>query len=79
MDDDEKLEDIWLARTFQEDGHKVCITGMDYDERLDEIFDIFMKRNVRFSYKSKMREYYRKAEVTNQRLKQKNLPQNYKK
>lgn len=45
IDDDEKLEDIWLARAFQKDGHKVAIVDKNYDERLEDIFDIFILRN----------------------------------
>lgn len=45
LDNDEKLEDIWLARAFQQDGHKVAIVDKNYDERLEEIFDIFLRRN----------------------------------
>lgn len=45
LDDDEKLEDIWLARGFQQDGHKVAIVDKDYDERLEDIFDVFLRRN----------------------------------
>lgn len=44
IDDDEKLEDIWLARAFQKDGHNVAIVDNNYDERLEEIFDIFFKK-----------------------------------
>lgn len=46
IDGDEKLEDIWLARAFYEDGHKVVITDKNYDERLDSIFDVFLQRNT---------------------------------
>ena len=45
LDNDEKLEDIWLARAFQQDGHKVAIVDKNYDESLEEIFDIFLIRN----------------------------------
>ncbi len=45
IDNDEKLEDIWLARTFQNDGHKVAIVDKNYDERLEDIFDVFLLRN----------------------------------
>ena len=41
IDSDEKLEDIWLARAFQEDGHSVAIVDKNYDEKLESIFDIF--------------------------------------
>ena len=46
IDSDEKLEDIWLARAFQEDGHTVAIVDKNYDEKLESIFDIFLKRNT---------------------------------
>ena len=46
LDSDEKLEDVWLARSFQEDGHKVAIVDKNYDERLEKIFDIFIIRNT---------------------------------
>jgi hypothetical protein len=46
MDDDEKLEDIWLARVFQKDGHKVAIVDKHYDENLEDLFDIFLLRNT---------------------------------
>lgn len=45
LDNDEKLEDIWLARALQQDGHKVAIVDKNYDERLEEIFDLFLRRN----------------------------------
>lgn len=73
IDDDEKLEDMWLARAFQEDGHKVCITGIDYDERLEELFDIFIKRNEWFSNANKMDEYHQKSEIVNKRIQSKKL------
>ena len=45
LDGDEKLEDIWFARAFQKDGHSVAIVDKNYDERLEEIFDLFIRRN----------------------------------
>lgn len=46
IDSDEKLEDMWLARSFQEDGHNVAIVDKNYDEKLENIFDIFLERNT---------------------------------
>ncbi len=46
FDNDEKLEDIWFARAFQKDGHKVAIVDKNYDERLEDVFDIFIRRNT---------------------------------
>lgn len=46
IDADEKLEDIWLARAFQKDGHKVAIVDKNYDERLEFLYDVFLLRNT---------------------------------
>lgn len=46
IDADEKLEDIWLARAFQKDGHKVAIVDKNYDEQLESLFDVFLLRNT---------------------------------
>lgn len=46
IDADEKLEDIWLARAFQKDGHKVAIVDKNYDERLEALYDVFLLRNT---------------------------------
>ncbi len=46
IDADEKLEDIWLARAFQKDGHKVAIVDKNYDEKLESLFDVFLLRNT---------------------------------
>lgn len=46
IDADEKLEDIWLARAFQKDGHSVAIVDKNYDEKLESLFDIFLLRNT---------------------------------
>lgn len=46
IDNDEKLEDIWLARSFQKDGHAVAIVDKNYDENLESLFDVFLLRNT---------------------------------
>ena len=61
LDHDEKLEDIWLARAFQKDGHQVAIVDKNYDERLEEIFDIFLRRNT-WSSEAAEKEVGRKYE-----------------
>ena len=71
--DDEKLEDIWLLRAFQKEGHQVILTGTDYDEKLEKIVDIVLKRNVWFSSKNEMSSYYKKVKLLNERIKRKNL------
>lgn len=46
IDADEKLEDTWLARAFQKDGHKIAIVDKNYDENLDSLYDVFLLRNT---------------------------------
>lgn len=46
IDADEKLEDIWLARAFQKDGHKIAIVDKNYDEQLESLYDVFLLRNT---------------------------------
>lgn len=46
IDADEKLEDIWLSRAFQKDGHKVAIVDKNYDERIESLYDVFLLRNT---------------------------------
>lgn len=46
IDADEKLEDMWLARAFQKDGHKVAIVDKNYDEQLESLYDVFLLRNT---------------------------------
>ena len=41
IDSDEKLEDIWLARAFQEDGNNVAIDYKKY-----HIFHIKLKKEL---------------------------------
>lgn len=72
IDSDEKLEDIWLARAFQEDGHNVAIVDKNYDERLEDIFDIFLKRNT-WSSNATIENVREKYEFR-KRIIKKNLP-----
>lgn len=72
IDNDEKIEDIWLARAFQEDGHNVAIVDKNYDERLEDIFDIFLKRNT-WSSNATMENVREKYEFR-KRIIKKNLP-----
>lgn len=72
IDDDEKLEDIWIARAFQKDGHEVAIVDKKYDEKLDDIFDVFLMRN---SWNSNATiENIKEENSTLKRIRRKNLP-----
>lgn len=71
IDDDEKLEDIWLARAFQKDGHNVAIVDKNYDERLEEIFDIFLRRNTwnsQTTFKNISKKYEFSKRIVNKNL-----------
>ena len=46
QDSDEKLEDLWLAKSFMLDGHNVFVVNNDYDESLDQNFDVFIRRSL---------------------------------
>lgn len=72
IDNDEKLEDIWLARAFQEDEHNVAIVDKNYDERLEDIFDIFLERNT-WSSNATIENVREKYEFR-KRIIKKNLP-----
>ena len=72
IDSDEKLEDIWLARAFKEDGHNVAIVDKNYDEKLESIFDIFLERNT-WSSSATIKNVSEKN-IFKERIIKKNLP-----
>ncbi len=71
---DEILEDIWIARAFIEDGHKVIVASIDYDERLDDIVDIIIKRNSWCNNSSDLKNYYKTALEVKKRIIAKDSP-----
>lgn len=42
---EEFIEDKWIAEAFVADGHEVKIVNKNYNESLENEFDIFLKRN----------------------------------
>lgn len=72
IDNDEKLEDIWIARELQKDGHKVAIVDKNYDQRLEDIFDIFLLRNA-WTTNAKIDDIKEKEKFS-KRIIAKNLP-----
>jgi hypothetical protein len=61
-------EDILIAKSFVEDGHNVCITGINYDEKLEDVYDIFIKRNTWFEDEAKMAKYMIESDAVAERL-----------
>lgn len=45
-DIEEVNEDFIIAKSFEEDGCFVKIVNVDYDEALDDCYDVFIKRNA---------------------------------
>lgn len=74
VDNDEILEDVFIARAFQNDGHKVLLTSIDYDERLDNIVDIVIRRNSWISNSKHLENYYGVVKEVKARIINKNLP-----
>lgn len=67
-------EDCFIAKSFINDGHHVTITREDYDEQLDELFDIIVIRNIWHFDSDNYEEYKNKMINLRKRLKQKNIP-----
>ncbi len=67
-------EDCFIAKAFIKDGHHVTLTREDYDERLDELFDIIVIRNIWHFDSDNYEEYKNKMLNLRKRLKQKNIP-----
>lgn len=38
------IEDVWIAKSFEEDGHVVTLVNKYYDKNLEDEYDIFIKR-----------------------------------
>jgi len=70
---EEIFEDIWIADSFKQDGHDVCLVNIDYNEELDSIYDVFIRRNTWFSDASKISEYSSKCTNTVKRILDKDL------
>ena len=75
LNNEESEEDIWIANTFKKDGNIVDISWIDYDEALDNEYDIFIKRNIwldsSYCYEKILR-YEENANKLNDRLKGEN-------
>lgn len=74
FDDDDKVEDMWIARAFQRDGHIVTMVDAFYDERLEEIHDIILRRETWFDDEEKVEEYHKKWQEAKKRIIDKDIP-----
>lgn len=72
-DNDEFLEDTYIADAFIKDGHIVDMLWVDYDETLDEKYDVIIRRNTWVEDENKTKNYYQKNNVLKERLTRKKI------
>ena len=72
-DNDEFLEDTYIADAFRKDGHVVDMLWVDYDELLDKKYDVIIRRNTWVEDENKTVEYYKKNNELKERLTKKNI------
>lgn len=70
---EEFLEDTYIAESFREDGHTVDILWVDYDERIDENYDIIIRRNTWVEEDSQTEYYKIKNDILKERLNKKKI------
>lgn len=72
-DNHELIDDINIAKSFKNDGNKVDIKWIDYDESLDKYYDIIIRRNTWVEDIKATDYFYIKNTQLIQRLKNKNI------
>ena len=72
-ENEEYREDEYIAETFRKDGHIVDLLGVDYNDELDEKFDIIIRRNSWVEEEEKTIDYEIKNNKLKERLKNKNI------
>ncbi len=72
-ENEEFIEDEYIANTFREDGHLVTILWVDYDENSDDQFDIIIRRNTWVEDEKEINYYKIKNDKLKKRLKEKNI------
>lgn len=69
----EFIEDLYIATSFREDGHLVDLLRIDYDEKLDNNYDVIIRRNTWGEDEKDTYNYERKNEALKERLIKKNI------
>lgn len=72
-DNDEFLEDNYIKKAFEEDGNSVDMLWVDYDEILDEKYDVIIRRNTWVEDESKTAYLYENNKKLKNRLLKKNI------
>ena len=66
-------EDEMLAKSFKKDGQNVLMTWVDYDEKLDDKFDIVLRRNTWVQNEKDIPRYAKYTNILKKRLKNKSI------
>lgn len=66
-------EDTYIANAFKADGHNVKMMWIDYDEKLDEEFDIIIRRNAWVDTEKETKDYKTKNDKFIERIKSKDI------
>ena len=69
----EYIEDKYIANEFKEDGHLVELAWIDYDEKLDDKYDVIIRRNTWVEDEKDTYNYKIKNEILKERLIKKNI------
>ena len=70
---EEFIEDTYVATAFREDGQIVNMLWVDYDEKLDNKFDIIIRRNTWIEDEKEIEGYVIKDQKLKERLIKKNI------
>lgn len=70
---DELMEDIYIVNSFKEDGNIVDVKWVDYDEKLDQNYDIIIRRNTWVEDENETKYFKLKNDYLIERLNNKNI------
>lgn len=72
-ENEEFIEDEYIATAFRKDGHRVSVKWVDYEEELDENFDIILRRDTWVEEGKDTTYFKEKNDILKERLSRKNI------
>lgn len=72
-ENEEFIEDAYIATSFREDGHRVTIKWIDYEEELDEKFDVILRRDTWVEAGKDTTYFKEKNDMLKERLSRKDI------
>ncbi len=72
-ENEEHIEDKYLAESLKKDGNIVDISWIDYDEKLDEKYDVIIRRNTWVDKLEKTIKYSKLDNLLKERLQKKHI------